>query len=306
MELRQLNFFVGVADELHFGRAAERMYIAQPALSQHIRRLERELDVTLFNRARRRIRLTPAGEAFYDEARKVLGAAERAKTVARRAAQGDHGRLTIAVTLLACNPALFDLLRRLHAVAPGLSAELDVQDAVAIERGLCEGELAVGVLDGPVRIPGTRVRRLACEPLVALMAPAHPLADFAAVTIDALDSFPIVVTQRAVAPCLYDRLIALFNERSSSPRLIEARSAPNVALAAAGGAAVAVTTTSQAERWQRDVVFRPIVDPGASLDIVLVWRPDSVRPQLHRFLSATAEPWPDDMQPDAAWAAAGA
>ncbi len=286
MELRQLTFFVGVADELHFGRAAERLYIAQPALSQHIRRLERELGVDLFDRGRRRIRLTPAGEAFYQEARRTLITAERARAVARQASRGERGRLEIVVGFTAYTNAVAELLWRMRDDAPDLVPELVANDAVSVERELYEGDVSVAILDGPVNVPGTKSRVLAVEPLVAILSPGHPLTELESVTMTDLVAYPLIVASRASGPRVYARVASLVESCPGDHDMSEARNAATLTLAPASGAVVGLSTRSLAERGRPHVVLRPIADPGSSVNVVVAWRDEAASPQLKVLLNA--------------------
>src|SRR5436309_623479 len=124
VELRQIRFFVAVAEDPHFGRAAERMYIAQPALSQHVRRLERELDVQLFDRSGRYVRLTPGGEAFLDVARRMLRQIDEGTDAARRAEAGETGSLAVGVNTSVAAPVLSELLRHWNRRRPAVRTRL--------------------------------------------------------------------------------------------------------------------------------------------------------------------------------------
>src|SRR6201996_5473653 len=177
MELRRIQYFVAVAEEAHFGRAAERLQMAQPPLSQQIKALEAEMGVVLFHRTTRKVELTPAGERFLDRARRILADVDDAVTEAGQVAQGMLGRIAIGFTGSATYDLLPALVRVLRADLPGI--ELDIHgemltpDQVA---ALADGSLDLGLLRPPVRTAEVEVRVLRREPLIAVLPEHHPLA----------------------------------------------------------------------------------------------------------------------------------
>ena len=184
MELRHLRYFVAVAEELHFSRAAARLHIAQPPLSQQIRHLERELGVALFNRTRRHVELTAAGRAFLDESRRVLLQAERAARIAQRAGRGEIGQLAVAFVPSADLDLLPRVLRAWSARFPDVELDLQALLPVAQLEALAGGRIQVGL----VRLPVTAgseviVECIESEPLVAALPLRHRLAKRARVRV---------------------------------------------------------------------------------------------------------------------------
>jgi DNA-binding transcriptional LysR family regulator len=175
--MRHLRYFVVLAEECHFGRAAERLHMAQSPLSHQIRRLEDELGVALFERTTRKVALTVAGERYLERVREVLRAVEVAGDEVRRLAAGETGRVTIGFTGSATYEMLPVLSRDLRVTFPGieldLKGELLTPDQVS---GLLSGELDVGFLRPPVRHPGLDVHVLREEPLIVALPAGHPLA----------------------------------------------------------------------------------------------------------------------------------
>src|SRR5689334_5740766 len=149
MELRHLRYFLAVAEELHFGRAATRLGIAQPPLSQQIRQLEQELGATLLNRTKRRVELTPAGRAFLEHTRQILAETERAKRVARRAGRGEIGRLAIGFVSSADLDVLPRVLRAWRERFPDVEVELHALLTAAQVDALGRGRLDVGFIRLP-------------------------------------------------------------------------------------------------------------------------------------------------------------
>lgn len=175
MELRHLEVFRAVAEELHFGRAAQRLYLAQPSVSQQLRRLEDELGVRLVHRSSRTVRLTPAGTAFLAETERILASIERAKLVARQAAAGQQGALRIAANYPASRLLLLPLLERLRSRHPGLTAMLRELGTPEQLRELRRGDLDLALVYGPIDEPDLSSVHLLDEPLVAVVRGGHPL-----------------------------------------------------------------------------------------------------------------------------------
>ena len=177
IELRQLRAFVAVAEERHFGRAAERLHIAQPPLSQTIRRLEAELGAPLLYRTTRRVDLAPAGEVLLARAKPILAAVEAAEEDARRAARGEYGRLSIGFTGSATYSLLPSLATTLRAHLPGVELELHGEMLTPAQvAGLLDGTLDLGLLRPPVDEPDLSLAPVRREPFVAVLPRAHRLA----------------------------------------------------------------------------------------------------------------------------------
>jgi DNA-binding transcriptional LysR family regulator len=218
VELRQLRYFVAVAEELHFGRAAQRLHIVQPAVSQQIRRLERELGVTLLDRTPRRVTLTPSGQRLLAEARTVLAAADRTAAVAAELALGEKGSLRVGTS-----PGLTARLQRgLHAIrlaVPDLPVELDNRPGSEQLAAVARGDLDLALVRGIASWPGLQVVELAREPLVAAVPAAHPLAGRAAVSLPDLATLPVRLPARECDPLFHDWMLAACREAGVTPQL---------------------------------------------------------------------------------------
>lgn len=176
MELRHLRYFIAVAEELHFSRAAEILHIAQPPLSQQIQSLEKELGTQLFIRTKRSIQLTPAGKAFLVEAKKVMAQAERAILAARQAHDGILGQLEIGFVGTAIAETLPTILKAFHERYPLVETKL--QNLVTTEQiqALHEGQIQVGILHPPILDASLNLEIICREPLVVALATDHALA----------------------------------------------------------------------------------------------------------------------------------
>ena len=224
MELRHLRYFVAVAEELHFGRAAERLHMAQPPLSRQIRDLEREIGAELFNRVPRGAELTDAGVAFLPEARLTLAQAERAQRAAQRAARGEAGRLRVGFVEAAADSAVLpDVLGFFRLHLPDVGVSLFEMDAVQQADALRTGRIDLGVLHSvpPDAAQWLRVEPVYAEPMVAALTHGHRLAARARVALGDLAAEAFVFFPRPAAPVLYDALIARCRTAGFSPRVMQ-------------------------------------------------------------------------------------
>src|SRR5437764_4022966 len=203
MELRHLRYFVAVAEELHFGRAAERPNIAQPPLSRQIRDLEREIGAPLFERVPRGVELTPAGRAFLPEARLTLAQAERAQRTAQRAAQGETGRLRVGFVEAATHSGILpDVLSFFRAHLPSVGLSLFELDALRQAEAFQDGRIDVGLLHSPPLDAARwlRVEPFYEEPVILAVSKTHRLAARARLTLASLTEESFVSFPRVVAP----------------------------------------------------------------------------------------------------------
>ncbi|MFG1643980.1 LysR family transcriptional regulator [Amycolatopsis sp. NPDC049252] len=214
MELRALRYFVTVADELHFGRAAERLHIAQPAVSQQIARLERELGVRLFDRSPRHVRLTAAGRHVLDAARGALAAADRVATAAKTSA--GTMRIGTAAGFTTRLERGIDSLREAGSPFDVVLADLPLDARL---NALRQGDLDVVLARGVLSAPGLRVLPTWTEPLLAVVSRHHPVADHTVVGITELAGSVLRLPARQHDPPLHDALTAALREAGVRPRL---------------------------------------------------------------------------------------
>jgi DNA-binding transcriptional LysR family regulator len=222
MELRQLRYFVAVAEELHFRRAAERLHISQPPLSQQIRALEDELGFELLTRTRRRVQLTPAGEAFLRDARVVLGELEGAVATARRIDAGQTGRLRVGFVGSALLSIVPGTVERFRASRPGVAIELRERSTVDQLRAVSAGVIDVGLVRPPIDDDGElRAQTVLRERTVAALPAGHALARLARVPLARLAAEPLVLFPRDQAPGFHDLLIAALGSTGAGPRVVQ-------------------------------------------------------------------------------------
>jgi DNA-binding transcriptional LysR family regulator len=222
VELRQLRYFVAVAEELHFRRAAERLHISQPPLSQQIRALEDELGFALLIRTRRRVSLTPAGEAFLRDARALLGELDGAVATARRIDAGQTGRLRINFVGSALFSIVPGTVERFRRSRPAVELELRERPTADQLRAVRTGLADVGLVRPPIEDDGgLSVRTVLRERTVAALPAGHGLASLSRVPLRRLAAEPLVLFPRDQAPGFHDLLIDALAGVGSAPRVIQ-------------------------------------------------------------------------------------
>ena len=276
MELRHLRYFVAVAEERHFGRAAERLHIAQPPLSQQIRRLEAELGVTLLYRTTRSVEVAPAGEVLLVRAREILAAVDGATEDTRRAARGEFGRLAVGFTGSATYellPKLADALRRaLPGVLLDLRGELLTPAQVA---SLLDGSLDLGLLRPPVRERALAVEVVRREPLVAVLPQAHPLAAADAVPLKELEDEPFVVYPSHFRSVVHDAVEETCEAHGFLPRVaLEVSETSTLVSFVAAGLGVSLVPESVRHMTVHGAVYRPLAGDAATVELAVAWRRD--------------------------------
>jgi DNA-binding transcriptional LysR family regulator len=302
MELRHLRYFAAVAETCHFGRAAERLHMAQPPLSQAIRQLEAEMEVALFTRTTRQVSLTPAGEAFHRDVTLVLAAIEDAVRRAQRIASGRSGVLRVAFTGTAAYRYLPRIARVVKTELPEVGLEIHADLLTpAQEQALLESRVDLGVLRPPVSDEGIAHRTIAHERLVAALPAGHRLVDEPGLAMVDLrpEGFVVYATGGSV---VNDAVNRSCRTAGFSPRVEHKVAGTSVLLGlVAGGLGVALVPESVQAAGIDGVVFREVEGAG-SVDLALAWRAGDTNPLLLELLttleSAGLFPSPDDVPED--------
>ncbi len=288
MELRHLRYFIAVAEELHFGRAAERLGISQPPLRQQIQALEEEIGARLFERTNRRVELTDAGRLFLDESRQVLAQVDKAVLLARRAHLGELGELKIGFTSSA--PFTSTIPSSIHAFRkayPDVHLDLQEMSSRQVLKALLEESLQVGVIR-PLALPdAVHWVELFREPLVAVLRADHPLAAGSedGLAIAALAEEPFVFFPRSYGTGLYDQVIALTRQAGFSPRIAqEASEAMTIIGLVSAGLGVSILPASFRRTRVDGVVYRTLSDPEATTAVWLVRRQNEGSPLALSFI----------------------
>jgi DNA-binding transcriptional LysR family regulator len=309
VELRHLSSFVAVAEELHFGRAARRLQMAQPPLSQQIRQLEKELGVQLFERSTRSVRLTSAGEAFLKPVRTVLEDIGIATRVARAAGRGEYGRVSLGFAGASSHATLPRLARAVRAAHPGI--ELVMLGQTYANRALArvaDGTLDLGFVRLPADRPGVEHRVIAEEELVCALPSDHRLARHDRIAVGDLAEEAFVSFPARTGSSLRDITLEACERTGFHPRIVqEAPDSYTILALVAMGVGVTLTLTSCMHIQQTGLVYRPLAGPPVVLQAALAWRTDNPSAVLRSVLDVAAEalPPPESGSPTGAPADSG-
>ncbi|MEX0429452.1 LysR substrate-binding domain-containing protein [Nocardioides sp. DS6] len=287
MELRHLRYFRAVAEELHFGRAAERLHIAQPPLSQQIRALEAELGVELLRRSTRRVELTPAGAAFLERTRDILTAVDEAGDEARRVDAGLEGALTLGCVGSATYSLLPRLARSLREELPGIDVEFRGEmlgpDLVA---ALVAGEIDLALLRPPVLEPGVVVRAVRRDRLIVVLPDGHRLARRKRLAMADLAGEDLVVHAGHGRSVMHDLVLELAREAGFAPRIRhEVAETSTLVTFVAAGLGVSVVPEPVAALGISGATYRPLVPASSGIDLLVGTRAGEESPQVVRALA---------------------
>ena len=286
VELRHLRYFVAVAEELHFHRAAERLHISQPPLSQQIRALETELGVELLRRNRRRVELTEAGTAFLGEARAILTRVQQAGDLARRVARGEVGKLSVGFVGSAMYATLPEILRAFRDEHPDVELQLRPFPTAPQLEALRDGRIDVGFLRPPVGSSGLEIETIQRETIVVALPRSHPLAHAQSVGITQLQNETFVLLARTESPGVYDSLALTLSELAGNPRAVqEADDMQTLIGLVAAGIGVALVPISVSLLHRPGVVYRPLSGRAPTVELALAWRSGPLSPVVAAFLA---------------------
>lgn len=289
MELRYLKYFVAVAEELHFGRAAAKVQITQPVISDQIRRLEQELGVKLFFRTKRIVELTEPGKIFYEEAIQILSKVEKAVIKAQKADRGELGSLTIGYT----GPALYTMLPKIIRTfrVRYSQVELILKEICTDEQveALNAGDIEVGFLHPPVKGDFEYIS-IMTEKMVLALPEDHPLATLTQVPIKKLSDQPFILFPQKVGPYLYSRILTMCQKAGFTPLVVqEVTPQPTMIGLVAAGIGVSFVSQSLQNLNRPGVVYRQLDISTPTLELSAVWKAEKVSPILRTFLQVVRE-----------------
>jgi DNA-binding transcriptional LysR family regulator len=289
LELRHYRYFVAVAEERHFGRAAERLHISQPPLSQQIMAMEEMLRVRLFERSRRKVELTEAGRLLLDEARRVLAQADHAEWTVRRAATGELGSLAIGFTGSSpFNQLMPKLVKGFRDRWPEVELSLREMSTTEQLAALQERRVDIGFARPAeeVAVPGVTLRLAQRELLLVALNAGHPLAAFDQLAMAQLAGQPFVMHPRQIGAGLYDRVQSLARAAGFQPEVVvEAHQISTLVGLAAAGLGICVVPEAMRGASIPNVTFRPLTDPMAFIDLFIAHSDGPLRPAVTNFLS---------------------
>jgi DNA-binding transcriptional LysR family regulator len=294
-DFRQLRYFIAVAEELSFTRAAQRLHISQPPLSQQIQALEQDLGVRLLDRDKRNVALTKPGQLFLEQARQILLQADEARHLVSEAAAGFSGQLRLAYTVsVSFHPFLPQALLRFGRNAPNVRVQLSEMYTEPQFAALCAGQIDVGfVRNEPAHEADARALRLQVidrEPLLLALPSGHPLATRRRLRMSDVADQPFVAQPRELAATLYDRLVQLAAKSDFLPQIRQHAQQLTglLALVSAGIGLALVPNTMRAVRLA-GVSYVPLQDPDAHLLLAVASRINDPSPVLAQFLATIGE-----------------
>jgi DNA-binding transcriptional LysR family regulator len=291
MELRQLEYFVAVAEELQSRAAADRAYLTQPAVSEQIGKLEADLGVRLFERTERHVSITEAGAALLDEGRRVLAQADTAELAARFARERAAARLRIGYVADAMPASVPRALVHLNGAAPRVDITLETGSAIRLLRRVREGQLDAIVVGLPTPTSGLCVTSLGRQGMVAAIAEGEAHATAPAVRLAALAPTRLATLPREFNPAFHDALLALCRAAGLKPALCEVAEprVEAILLSVAAGAGCAILPAAVTDRYAiPGVSYVPLEDGDAAFETAVLTKPDAGNIATAAFLSALA------------------
>ncbi len=288
MELRHLRYFTAVATELHFGRAAEKLHIAQPPLSKQIQDLEAELGFELFTRTKRSVTLTPAGQAFLVEVTQIFQQLSKAIEIGRKTSRGELGQISIGFVGSATYHVLPVILQQFRDKYPHVQIELHELTTDRQLIWLREGRIDIGLIRPPIIDVDFGSQIIFQESLVVALPSNHHLAKLNTIQLSSLATEPFILFPRQLAPGLYDPIIAICQAAGFSPQVVqECIQMQTIVSLVSANMGVSILPESIQEAQRQGVVYRPL---AASLGIeklatiAIVWRINDDSPTIQRLL----------------------
>src|SRR5687768_10073321 len=288
MELRHLRYFVAVGEEQHYGRGAQRLRVAQPALSRQIQDLEEEIGFKLFDRLARGVQLTSAGKLFLEEGRRLLQQVDAATTRARRVASGQSGTLRVGfIESMSWHGIVPDSFREFRTQQPDIELQIKPLSSAGQVDAVRSGELDAGFVFTIANMDRELARTQIAEIGLMLAVPkGHALARVKQLKLRALNNVPFIWFPRRESPVFYDKLMhACFRGGLKSPRIVqEGVNEPTILSLVSCGLGVAFVSAATRWRCPESVVLVSVSDLTVPLPFALIWQKDNHSPLLQRFL----------------------
>jgi len=293
MEFRHLKYFVTVAEELHFSRAAEKLYLTQPALSKQIRVLEKQLQVKLFDRSKQKIKLTRAGEKFLETARQILIELESGVENTRKVARQEIGQIKVAFTAAALNTVLPEIMSQFRQIYPDVAlilSELCTEDQVEALKG---DRIDLGFLHPPIRDrDGSLNLQFLREDSILVVLPAsHPLAEQKKISLASLADEPIIIYPREKGPVLYEQFLQLCQTAGFVPKIVQEVEMAQTRLGlVAAGVGISFILSSSQNLSVKGVVCRSLLEEFPKLELAIAWQKDNSSRVLQQFIKLARKP----------------
>lgn len=287
MELRHLRYFMAVAEELHFGKAAAKLHIAQPPLSQQIQQLETELGFKLFERTKRQVNLTEAGDAFLRETQQIFQQLEKAISIGKKISRGEKGELSIAFVSSAAYSIIPSILRNFRTLVPEVKLQLKELTTKEQLQWLLEERLDIGFVRPPVNKSELNSQIILWETLVVALPENHYLVDRKNISCYSLEEESFILFPRNLAPELYDRVIALCQQANFCPQVVqEARQIQTIVSLVSAEIGIAIVPESIQNLQRTGVVYRSLLEATAQPAIAVVWRKGDRSAVIAKFIDS--------------------
>ncbi|HCI78391.1 MAG TPA: LysR family transcriptional regulator [Ktedonobacter sp.] len=285
MEIRHLRYFVAVAEELHFGRAALKLHIAQPPLSMQIRQLENELGVSLFHRTSHQVLLTEAGKAFLDETRAILAQLEEACRTTQRIGRGEVGYLRLGFIDSAVYEVLPVLLQQYRTRYPEVEMMLRQMSSKEQIDALCHNQLDLGILRPPLPDESLEAFTIRQEPFVVVLPLSHPLAQQKDISLSELKEEPFILFTQQIKTDFVEQVRRLCQQAGFEPQVVQdVQEMQTLIGLVSAGFGVSLVVASTHNLLSRGVAYRPIRDATEDAELILAWRRHDTKETLQAFL----------------------
>ncbi|WP_257350372.1 LysR substrate-binding domain-containing protein [Pseudalkalibacillus decolorationis] len=282
MELRHVRYFITLAEELHFGRAANRLHIAQPPLSRQIQKLEEEIDVRLFDRTKRNVKLTNAGKVFLEKAYQILDQVEQARVITQMTSKGEHGGLTVGFT--GTSEGVIKIIRKFKEEYPLVGLILHKMGKADQIRALHEKRIDVGFVASPVISDQLHVRSLGEIPFMAVLPETHPLTSKKSpLYIHDLAEESFVMTPKTAGVDYYNTFIKICHQSGFTPKItIHAHDVQTIIALVSSGIGVSLVNSKFP---LKGAVYRKLEDVTITMERAVVWRRGEKSDVLQNFLN---------------------
>jgi DNA-binding transcriptional LysR family regulator len=285
MELRQIKYFIAVAEELHFGRAAESLHLSQPALSKQIQALEDSLKIQLLERTKHSCQLTMAGKKFLETARKIVQEIEEGIQVTKQVADGQVGRVRVGfteATLFSIAPKIFKIYREHY---PQVDLVLTSGGTETNVEALRTHRIDVGFVYLPIREPSLTVYPLYEETYLAALPSFHRLAKQKQISLQSLANEPLIFYPRSLAPVFFAHFIQCCEQVGFLPKIVQEAELGQTRLGlVSAGVGISFVLSPLQNLSTKGVVYRPLSDKFPTLKLALAWRHNESSPAVHEFI----------------------
>lgn len=291
MQIRQLEYFIAVAEELHFGRAAIRLNMTQPPLSLQIQKLEDFLEVKLFNRSKHHVELTEVGKIFLVEAKKILNEIENSINIVKKASKGDVGELKIGYTSHSVYKILPNILQIYYKKFPLVDVKLQQLSTNEQTQALLNNKIQIGLLSPPVNNPDIILETIHREPLIIALPSNHPLAlDTSPVSVKDLENNPFIITSRDKGTGFYDLIINIFREVDLKPNIIQEVNELHTAISLVStGLGITIVPLSLEQHKKKNVIYKPLKDIDINLSTCIAWNNSKKNSLIENFLEVVKD-----------------